>query len=548
MKANKFNIFTIITFTLFGFIFWHLAKNMLQIKPDGWYVGHINLYGDLLIHLAFINKFLESNKILVSSPIFALDKPNYPIFADFITAQIAKITSVDFALFSSTFIAGILVIFVARLFIIRFIKNEAVVFLTLCLFLLNGGFGFYYFFQDFLTSQTPFSNFILNLPRQYTDLKDYGYWWINNFLAYFLPQRGFLFAFPITLIILLVLYVGTSKHRRKYFFLAAILAGILPLVQAHSLFLIFLLSIFFAPATIFFSRNKKEVFLNWLIFSLITISLALPIFHAISSAQNPFKFIRFDPGWTSEENIIWFWLKNLGLFAPALTMALIWLFKKNRFLFILYIPFLMIFFLSNIFVFQPWNFDNSKILIYWYFVSAIVVAYFVHDQFFTEVVIKKLAGTILILLMTFSGSLDILRTFTPVTNYQIFSRQDLEVAQSVKNLTPRESIFLTASNHTHPIPALTGRSTLLGFHGWVWSHGLDYAKRAGDIQKIYLGGQTAEELIAYYQINFITIGPQERADFAINENYFNKYPKIILSNNWQIYDVTNLWNSNNEQD
>ena len=110
-------------------------------------IGHINLYGDLLIHLAFINKFLESNKILVSSPIFALDKPNYPIFADFITAQIAKITSIDFALFSSTFIAGILVIFTARLFIIHFIKNEAVVFLTLCLFLLNGGFGVYYFFQ-----------------------------------------------------------------------------------------------------------------------------------------------------------------------------------------------------------------------------------------------------------------------------------------------------------------------------------------------------------------------------------------------------------------
>src|SRR3990167_10381028 len=116
-------LFQLLTFGFFGFIFFHLAKNMLQIKPEGWYVGHINLYGDLVFHLGLINKFLKSNSILVDNPIFALDKINYPPLVDFFTAQIVRLTGITFALFITTFLGGILAIYVSRLFITSFIKN-----------------------------------------------------------------------------------------------------------------------------------------------------------------------------------------------------------------------------------------------------------------------------------------------------------------------------------------------------------------------------------------------------------------------------------------
>lgn len=208
-------------------------------------------------------------------------------------------------------------------------------------------------------------------------------------------------------------------------------------------------------------------------------------------------------------------------------------------------PFLLLFIISNIFVFQPWAFDNTKVLIYWYFASCIVVAYFLHEEFFTESRTKKIIGTVAVFLMVFSGSLDIFRTFTPPTNYQIFSNTDIEVASSVKNLTPGNSLFVTASNHNNPIPALTGRSTLLGFHGWIWSHGLPYQQRAQDIEKIYSGGEVASKLISQYKVGYVTIGPQERADFRINENYFSQFPKIYLARGWDIYDVSNLWSDGN---
>ena len=540
-KFFKVNRFTLATFGLFGFIFWHLAKEMLQVRPDGWYVGQINLYGDLVLHLSFINKILETNKILVGSPIFAGPKPNYPIAADFITAQVAKITGVDFALFIITFLMGLIVIYSSRVFIRIFIRNDRVVFLSLLLFFLNGGFGFYYFFQDLITNQNSLFNFFLAMPHQYTDIKDKSYWWINSYLAYFLPQRGFLFAFPITLIVLSLLYVGFKRKKIYFFILAGLLSGVMPLVQAHSLFVIFLVSAPLALITILKSQKKEETFIFWSIFALITAVIALPSFLSISSSGAILKSIRFEPGWTSKENIILFWIKNLGLFAPILVVSLGWLYKKNRYLFSLYLPFLGIFLISNILVFQPWEFDNSKLLIYWFFTSAIIVAYFLDDQFFRENIIKKILGILIIFIMILSGSLDIFRTFTPVTSYQIFTSHDLEIATAVKNLTPKDAVFVTASNHNNPIPALSGRATLLGFHGWVWSHGLDYQNREEDIKTIYLGGKTAEDLIAKYKVNYVTISPQEKSMFSVNVSYFETYPKITLGNDWQIYDVSNLF-------
>ena len=161
--------------------------------------------------------------------------------------------------------------------------------------------------------------------------------------------------------------------------------------------------------------------------------------------------------------------------------------------------------------------------------------------------LKKFIGTTLVFLMIFSGGLDIYRTFTPATYYQIFTDEDLKVAQAVKNLTAKDSIFVTAPVHNHPIPALSGRSTLVGFHGWLWSHGIDYLERAADVERIYQGGEEAEDLIRKYKINYVAYGPHERENFSINLSYFQKYPKIPLSADWIVYDVSNLWADANRQ-
>lgn len=553
MKITE-KIFVFLTFGVFGLMYFHLAANMLKIFSDGWYVGHINLYGDLVFHLTLINRYISAENLIIQNPIFAGSKINYPVFADLITAQLATITNIKFALFITTFTVGLFGIFISRAFIKKFINNEKIVFLSLLLFFVNGGLGFYYFFRDLFLSKEPLLQFIQHLPREYTDIKNEGYWWINTYLAYFLPQRTFLFAFPITLIVLRFLYEGSQNGQRRYFLLAAILAGFLPLVQVHSLLLIFLLSFFYAPFSIIKSKNKRT-FINWSIFAFVTAFIAILFFRVISSAQNPLLFIKFQPGWTSgEDNIkFWFtnfeifkfWLKNLGVFGPTLLVSVFWLYKKNRHLFLLYMPFVFIFIISNIFIFQPWHFDNSKLLVYWFFVSCIVVSYFIYNQLFQKSFLKISLAILLVTLMVLSGSIDLWKTFTPATNYKIFSQDDLTLADIAKNQTPKDAIFLTASNHNHPIPALAGRSVFLGFKGWLWTHGIDYGKRESEAKEIYLGGDKAEFLIKQYKIHYVTIGFQEKAEYQVFEEYFQKFKFLQINDNLRLYDVSDLWANNN---
>lgn len=531
------------TYIVFGFLFWHLGAISLKYRPDGWYAGHINLYGDLLLHLAFINKFLQNQPLFTQSPIFASPKPNYPPMADFITAQIARFVGISDSLLIVTFFIGLILIFSVRKLIFDFVKNESIVFITLLLFLFNGGFGFVFFFEDYLASGKPILDFIFNLPREYTNIQPEGYWWMNSLLAYFLPQRGFLFAFPITLLVFHFLYQGVKHKKYHQILIAAVFTGLLPLFQLHSLIVLFFICILAAPTSIFLTNRKYYLIKTWFVYGALSLLIALPIFSLISNHTNAFEFIKYHPGWTSHENIFSFWFKNLGLFLPVLLAALIWLFLKKRRLFLLYLPFLFIFIISNLFIFQPWDFDNSKLLIYWYFASCVVVSYFIYWYLLKETLPKKVFAIILITIMIFSGSIDIFRTFTSATYYKIFSTTDIDVANQVKTLTPKNSTFITAHNHNNPIVSVAGRSTLLGFQGWVWSHGYNYFQREEDIKNIYTGSSNANNLISNYKVSYITVGPMERQTFSINENYLKNFPVINIGEGWKIYDVSNLWSN-----
>jgi hypothetical protein len=532
------NGYVLATFGLFGFLFWHLGRAMLQFRPDGWYVGHVNLYGDLVLHLAFIMKFLETGNPLSPNPIMAGSKMNYPILMDYLTSLIARVTAIDTALFITTFTFTLAMVAIAGAFIRRFVPSERVVFLALLLFFVNAGLGFSYFFHDFFASGKTWPEFLMALPREYTDLKSHGYWWINTVLAYFLPQRGFLIGFPVVLAVLLLLHRGHRSGARGPFVLAGMLAGMLAIGHTHSLFVLFLLCLCYAPASVLRSEEKPQTLLNWALFAAVTAAIALPLFRAVSSLDAPWRFIRVDVGWTSNERLLWFWAKNLGVFGPLLLVALIWLFRRERGLFLLYLPFLAVFIGANIWAFQPWDYDNGKLILYWFFVSTIVVARFLDATLFAGDWARAVLGVQLVLLMTFAGGLDLFRTFTPVSSYRIFSHEDLAVAARVRELTPPDAVILTASNHNHPVPSLTGRSIVLGYHGWLWSHGYDYSPRARDVAAIYAGSPELEALLARYRVGFVLVGPREREEFRdLNEDAFARFPAVELVPGWRLYDV-----------
>nr|MDP9211871.1 hypothetical protein [bacterium] len=88
-------------------------------------------------------------------------------------------------------------------------------------------------------------------------------------------------------------------------------------------------------------------------------------------------------------------------------------------------------------------------------------------------------------------------------------------------------VWLTGQQVNNPVASLAGRRLVLGYTGWLWSYGLDFAQRESDVRRMYEGVPETPELLRQYRIDFVMIGPSERADegYAVNEAFFReRYP------------------------
>jgi hypothetical protein len=70
----------------------------------------------------------------------------------------------------------------------------------------------------------------------------------------------------------------------------------------------------------------------------------------------------------------WFWIKNTGLFWPLLLLALLSPLALRGRIRLLIAPFSLVFLVANLVKFQPWDWDNSKLLVFWYLASAAMTA------------------------------------------------------------------------------------------------------------------------------------------------------------------------------
>lgn len=168
---------------------------------------------------------------------------------------------------------------------------------------------------------------------------------------------------------------------------------------------------------------------------------------------------------------------------------------------------LLVFALSNVIVFQSWAWDNTKLLLYWYLAVGLVVGGI--SVRLWRGVGRRLVAILLVGSMVATGGLVVLRLVpwpaqctgaqagvagcAPGTSpllgpFAIASAQDAVMAREVKAGTPRDAVFLipaSGSAWEDPVELLTGRPVVMGWTGWLWSYGLDYASRQEDVGAAY---------------------------------------------------------------
>jgi hypothetical protein len=256
------------------------------------------------------------------------------------------------------------------------------------------------------------------------------------------------------------------------------------------------------------------------------------------SSVQPGSLFAWEFGWDrGGANVWWFWFKNTGLFIPVLLVALVWGVRArvvSRQLLLFYLPFLLCFIVPNVLRLMPWIWDNIKALIYWYIASVPLVALLLSRLWRGGVIYRPLA-LILFVCMTLAGTLDVWRVLAAKSEWMEFDRGGVNCANMIIKLAPPRARVLHAPVNNHPV-YLTGRRSLFSVPFLARVHGLDQlGSREWEIHRIYAGGPDAEDLIGKHKIDYIVVGPHERAISPFNEAFFTRYLKVGETDGYKLY-------------
>jgi hypothetical protein len=397
---------------------------------------------------------------------------------------------------------------------------------------------------------------------------------LNPMYAVIMPQRtamlGMGISFAVYILLLHALFtdeLDSSRQAYRELILAGALIGLLPYIHAHS----FIVTAFVAVSlsTVAVIKNHDLKVLIFLLAPLILLSL--PQILSIRTGVSGDFFVFF-PGWTEESrNMImgfdWtslaascysfaktitilqmFWALNAGGLIILLSLGFLKADNKAR---LFYLPFLLLFVIANFVKFQPWYFDNYKIFIHWLALTAVMASLaIIWVTNFNKRLFKSLATVSLAILIIASTLFGLVTHVAMVeASYVIWTQEETEIADWARENTAPDSVFLTGSAHNHPIPSLSGRPRVMGYEGWLWSHGINWTvinERKKDEMEMF-GGNYA--LIKDHGVDYICIGPYERAfalhnHFSINDStfddetrYYLAYDEQIDGERWRIYEV-----------
>lgn len=536
-----------------GYLQW--THNIMPDAMGNLHVGQ-STYGDLNLHLGIITSLRDAS-IPADYSIFPGEKLCYPFLTDsFSTTFMLFGCSLRF----SVVFPGILLMaltFSGYLILAQHISGKRrVAVLAALLFFINGGLGFLYSFDMLGVSQGIPGDHELQsgtgllsrldtilhgwyqTPANHAEFTSYNLRWSNVIADMLIPQRTILGGWCLLLPCLYLLWDLAAGDRfdplplspisddlpavpsgRKDLRLAVLLgiwAGLLPMVHTHSFLALGLISLgWMVWDCVANRRHFSRVFPGWLLYGGIAVALAAPqlflwTFSQVSGGQG---FLTFQFNWVNNsggnglrDGYFWFYIKNIGLPFILLIIALFEKNKKTRFI---ACGAFVVFLAAEFIRFQPNEYDNNKLFYVWYMLCAVIAADYA-CRLFTA--LRAFRGRwVMAVLVCFgffcTGTLSIAREC--VSDYQTFSSADAAAAAYIEENTPKDSVFLTWTEHINPVSALTGRTIVCGPSLWLHWHGFNIYGREARISNFYQDPESELSLLRDYGVDYIYAGPYE---------------------------------------
>ena len=580
----------ILFYTAISIVLWRVFSRAMIEVPDGIYTGVLNNFGDLPFHLSVITSFAYGNNFPPDDPTYAGVRFTYPFLTDFVSAIFVRCgADLRQSMFIENFILGVSFVGLLHRWALEMVRDRLAAVITPLLVILNGGFGWVLLWEPAKQYDQGLSAMLNSIPNSLTIIPNTTWRWGNAISTLLVPQRGMLLGLPIAVIVFTQWWVAgndtetgrrgeaeknetatggrgegvtgerkskrrkqkklTARHGKQHLrvspfprlrvssihrmIAAGIIAALLPLVHAHS----FIAVMAVAGCIALIQRRWRD----WILFFLAASLVALPQmwWSTHNSSVDAATFFDWQLGWDrGKDNPVWFWLKNTGLFIPLILAAILWLGKKrlvSRRLLLFYLPFTLCFIVPNLVKMAPWVWDNIKVLFYWWLASAPIVALLL-ARLWHQRGLRRTLAVALFVCVTLAGSVDVATIVLSSAKYQVFDRPGIQFSEIVKRETEPGARIVHAPVHNHPV-FLTGRRSLMGYPGHIWTHGLEYNQREGEIKRLYAGGPEAGGLLGKYDIKYAVLGPHERNVANANDQFFSSFTKVGEEGGYRLYKI-----------
>jgi hypothetical protein len=574
----------VIFYVVVGLILWRAFQRAMIEVPEGIYTGLLNNYGDLPFHLSVITSFAYGNNFLPEDPTYAGVRFTYPFLTDFVSAIFVRCgADLRQSMFIENFVLAMAFVGLMHRWALVMVRDRLAAVLTPLLVLLNGGFGWVLLWDRVTADHDSLVDLFKSFPPSFTVIPETTWRWGNAISTLLIPQRGFLLGLPLAVIVFTQWWLsderpaelseiveeetrvkGKGKKEKKQknvrtdelsleppkpsllfpcfafsvstrrMIGAGIVAGLLPLVHAHS----FVVVMVVGGCLALLQRRWRA----WIVFGVVASIIALPQmwWSTHNSAVDAGKFFEWQFGWDrGKEDAIWFWIKNSGLFIPLTLVALLWRGRRplvSRKLLLFFLPFTLCFIVPNVLKMAPWIWDNIKVLFYWWLASAPIVALLI-ARLWRQASWKRALAMLLFACVTASGALDVAAILVTPVKLQVFDSAGIGFAEMIKQKTEPRALIMHAPVHNHPV-FLTGRRSLMGYPGHIWTHGLDFVQRESEIKRVYAGTPDAGAILGKYGVAYAVVGPLERNQMSINDQFFSRFEIVGEVGGYRLYKIT----------
>jgi hypothetical protein len=480
-----------------------LAFAAVSVRQFGWLVyerdGALRTllpsnYGDLPLHWTYVRQMAGGASFWPADPILTGERLSYPLGVDLLTALLFQLGAA-----------------LPVLLVVMGLVGAALTALALRRW--GGGFA-----VAGLLCAGGLAGFQILRTGRLVDYQD-AVAWKSLYLTLLVPQRGLLLALPAGLLLL-------ASWRRRLLrgeralptWVEGTLWGVLPLVHLHSFLFVSLVGAVWALG----SGRWRELVVGFL-YAVVPATWSV---WQVTGGFHSASLVGLAPGWMiGRANPLLFLLVNFGLWLPLAILALAHaLRQRRREELLLLAPALAVFAALFVVRVAPWEWDNTKLMLWCYLVTLPPIETLV----LAKLPLAPRAATLGLLF--FSGAICVLAASVATRPaLEILDQQEYEGVCAALAGIGRDERVATAQVHNHPV-ALCGQPIVAGYGGHLWSHGHDATRVESDLARLLAGDEDWVAIARRLDARYVFWGVRERLRFPSSRRPWAGQP--VASGSW----------------